>query len=66
MSIIGGPAMPARLVRLISAPWMRPWTSGPTWRVISACVAGHCSATSAWLTQLTSIHRGKLTGSSIT
>ena len=39
--------MPARLVRLINAPWMRPCTCGPTWRVISACVAGAASAHSA-------------------
>ena len=37
---IAGPTMPAIETRLISAPWMRPCTSGPTWRVISACVEG--------------------------
>src|SRR5690606_16819849 len=37
---MAGPTMPATETRLISAPWIRPCTSGPTWRVISAWVAG--------------------------
>ncbi|MCW0425883.1 hypothetical protein NB713_003826 [Xanthomonas sacchari] len=42
-----GPITPARLTRLISAPWMRPCASAPTWRVTMACAAGPATAHSA-------------------